>query len=302
MIPLLDLRDGDVVDRLAHAYETFGFAQVVGHGVDQALVDAVFEASDRFHALPEAEKARVALDRNHRGHIAIATSTDRRSEIESVTRPNQSESFMMMRDAGPDDPDVQAGHYLAGPNQWPALDGFRDTLEEFEQTMAPVARRILGLFLDALGGVSLPPGALDPPTVWLRLLRYPPRAPERGLYGSAPHVDFGAVTLLAQDDVGGLQVRGEGGNWIDVAPMRGAFVLNIGAVMRHWSGGRFVATPHRVLNHPSRVRRSVAYFLDPHVTTTVDTLVGDSERRPYVFGDFLRTELEAGYDRHSPTR
>ena len=300
-IPLIDLSDADVVERLAEAYETVGFAQVVGHGIDADLVAAVFEASARFHAQPLEQKLAIELDRNHRGYIAIDTSTDRRSELEDVSEPNQSESFMMMREARPDDPDVVAGHYLAGANQWPDVDGFRETLERYDEAMGALGRSVIGHFLDALDNPPLPPQAMEPPTSWLRLLHYPAQPGRTGVYGSAPHVDFGAITLLAQDDVGGLQVQGATGEWLDVTPIPEAFVLNTGSVMRRWSNGRFKATPHRVMNDPSRERYSVAYFLDPHVATLVDSLVGASDETPYVFGDFLRAEFETGYDQHQET-
>lgn len=297
-IPLIDLSVDDAVARLAEAYETLGFAQIIGHGIETELIDAVFAASARFHALALDEKLAIQLDRNHRGYIAIDTSTDRRSELEEVSEPNQSASFMMMREAGPDDPDVAAGRYLAGANQWPDLADFRETLETYDAAMSSLGRRVIGHFLEGLGDPPLPAGALDPPTTWLRLLHYPAQLGRTGVYGSAPHVDFGAITLLAQDDVGGLQVQDADGGWIDVEPMPGAFVLNTGSVMRRWSNGRFKATPHRVMNDPSRERYSVAYFVDPHVATVVDALGVESGAPPYVFGDFLRAELETGYDQH----
>ncbi len=297
-VPVIDLESADVVTSLASAYATVGFAQVVGHGIPRALITAVFEASERFHRLPLEEKLAIELDHHHRGYIAIDTSTDRRSEIEAASEPNQSASFMMMREAGPDDPDVLAGHYLAGPNQWPAIEGFRDVLDEYAAAMEQLGRKMLDHFMTALG-TSVPDGALDPPTSWLRLLHYPAQPRRDGTYGSAPHVDFGAITLLAQDTVGGLQVQRPDGTWLDVAPLDGALVLNTGSVMRHWSNGRFRATPHRVVNDPHRERFSVAYFLDPHVATVIDGLDGPWTDAPYVFGDFLRAELETGYDQHA---
>ena len=297
-VPVVDLGSADVVTSLASAYETVGFAQLVGHGVPRDLITAVFEASARFHELSLEEKLAIELDRHHRGYIAIDTSTDRRSELGPASEPNQSASFMMMREAGPDDPDVLAGHYLAGPNQWPAIDGFRDVLEQYAATMEQLGRTVLDHFMTALG-TTVPDGALDPPTSWLRLLHYPARPGRPGSFGSAPHVDFGAITLLAQDTVGGLQVQGPDRGWLDVPPIDDALVLNTGSVMRHWSNGRFKATPHRVVNDPQRERFSVAYFLDPHVATVVDGLDGPWTDAPYVFGDFLRAELETGYDRHA---
>ena len=102
-VPVIDLESADVVTSLASAYETVGFAQVVGHGVPRSLIAAVFDASARFHRLPLEEKLAIELDRHHRGYIAIDTSTDRRSELGPASQPNQSASFMMMREASPDD-------------------------------------------------------------------------------------------------------------------------------------------------------------------------------------------------------
>lgn len=310
-IPVLDLSrpDVEVEAALLDAYGAVGFAYLVGHGVDRAEVDAVFAASRRFHALPPAAKQAIALDHNHRGFIAIDTSTDVNSELATVTKPNQSESFMMMREAGPDDPDVVAGAYLAGPNQWPDLDGFRPTLERYHETMIAVGRRLIDRFMAALGQHGPPGGAFDRPTTWLRLLHYPPSPPEADgdpdHYGSAPHVDFGAITVLAQDDAGGLQVRTADGAWIDVPPRADAFVMNTGSVMRRWSNGRLLATPHRVINRSGRERYSVPFFFDPHVDTIIQPLPGTVDDQhpvryePVRFADVLRAELTAGYDRHA---
>jgi isopenicillin N synthase-like dioxygenase len=322
-IPVIDLApvlgcgagvdDGATDDKIAadllQAYGEVGFAYVVGHGISPDLIDSLFDASRRFHALPIADKLLVELNELHRGYIPIGTSTDTRSDLEVVTRPNQSASFMMMREAGPRDPDVLRGAYLAGPNRWPALAGFRDVLEAYDAAMSELAARLIGLFAIALDdGAGELVGGFDPPTTWLRLLHYPPRPPDApaDLYGSAPHRDFGAITILAQDDVGGLEVRGVDATWIDVPPRPGAFVMNTGQMMEIWSDGRLIATPHRVLNTAGVERFSCPYFYDPNVESIVKPLVsqgqvGESSIGPVHFGDRLRVELAAGYDRHART-
>ena len=129
---------------------------------------------------------------------------------------------MVMREASGDDPDAAAGVYLAGPNQWPGIDGFRATIERYQSAMGALGHSIVELFVDAIGE-ELPAQAFDPATTWLRLLRYPPRPiPADGEYGSAPHVDFGAVTLVSQDDVGGLAVKAPSGAWVELDPLPGA--------------------------------------------------------------------------------
>ena len=309
-VPVVDLRlDGARVrvDLLA-AYGEVGFAYLTGHGIADELVAEVFEMSRRFHALPLADKMAVELNDLHRGYIPINSSTDRNSELAEVTKPNQSASFMMMREAGLDDPDIVAGAYLAGPNQWPdvpAVRGFRSTLERYHKAMVELADRVVTQLMVSLGEVGVPAGAFDPPTTWLRLLHYPPQRPDPDLYGSAPHIDYGAITILAQDDVGGLQVQSPAGDWIDVPPRAGAFVLNTGSMMRRWSNGRLLATPHRVINRSGRERYSVPFFYDPNVATVVKPLsscVGPdrpARYEPLNFGDFLRAELTAGYDHHT---
>ncbi|MEN8892057.1 MAG: 2-oxoglutarate and iron-dependent oxygenase domain-containing protein, partial [Planktotalea arctica] len=101
-----------------------GFAYLVGHGISAELRRALFDASRRFHALDMAQKQRIKVDHTHRGYIGIDTSTDVTTTLANVTKPNQSASFMMMREDAAIDPAI----YLSGPNKWPELSGFRKTL------------------------------------------------------------------------------------------------------------------------------------------------------------------------------
>ncbi|MEM1299423.1 MAG: 2OG-Fe(II) oxygenase family protein [Pseudomonadota bacterium] len=305
-IPVLDLaplvaRDDNsrLARDFARAYGETGFGYVINHGIDPALRAGVFEASRRFHALPKAAKRAIALDRNHRGYIAINTSTDVTSDLAEVTKPNQSSSLMMMREDAESDPAV----YLSGPNQWPELDGFRAACEAYTEVMTGLGRKLMALALAAIGatdhGIL---SAFETPTIWLRLLHYPPQSPQApgDLYGSAPHKDFGCLTLLAQDDVGGLQVQTPAGNWVDAPPMPDAFVVNVGDMLHRMSNGRLLSTPHRVINATGRERYSVPFFFDPHVSAEIRPLPGTGKPRfePLNFGEFLRGELEASYQAH----
>ncbi|MGV6810629.1 MAG: isopenicillin N synthase family dioxygenase [Brevirhabdus sp.] len=305
-IPVLDLAplvgggDTDELARtFANAYGKTGFGYVVNHGVDPALRAGVFEAARRFHALPEAHKQAIALDRNHRGYIAINTSTDVNSDLAEVTKPNQSASFMMMRE----DPVADPAVYLSGPNQWPELEGFRESCEAYAQALRGLGQKMMRLALEAIGvSDTAILAAFATPTIWLRLLHYPPQPPQapEDLYGSAPHKDFGCLTILAQDDVGGLQVQTPAGHWVDAPPMEGAFVVNVGDMLHRLSNGRLLSTPHRVINGSGRERYSVPFFFDPHVSTRIAPLPGTGTPgfEALNFGDFLRGELEAGYEAH----
>lgn len=109
----------------------------------------------------------------------------------------------------------------------------------------------------------------------LRLLHYPPQSASRtdGQIGSGAHTDWGALTLLAQDDCGGLQVRSRNGHWFDAPPLPGAFVVNLGDLMQRWTHDRYRSNLHRVVNAVStRERRSVAYFWEIDYHARVETL------------------------------
>src|SRR5690348_4272631 len=103
--------------QLCAAYETVGFAYIAGHGVPAATIEAAFAASAEFHAAPLARKQAIAINRFHRGYIGMATSTIVTSSVARVTKPNLSESLMLMHEIAPDDPDF--GKEVHGPNQWP---------------------------------------------------------------------------------------------------------------------------------------------------------------------------------------
>ncbi|MEM6986625.1 MAG: 2OG-Fe(II) oxygenase family protein [Pseudomonadota bacterium] len=226
-----------------------------------------------------------------------------------MTTPNQSESFMVMREDRFDAPATQRGDYLSGPNQWPALDGFQADVMAYKDALTDLAHKLVEIVALGLGTA---PDALtshfSPATTWLRLLYYPPTDPlaDEDLYGSAPHTDFGCLTLLAQDDIGGLQVMTPAGKWIDAPRIPGTFVVNVGDMLHAWSNGLLRSTPHRVINRSGKARYSCPFFYDPNVNATINPLPSTvSEDRParfepIVFGEFLRNELEAAYQKHKP--
>jgi isopenicillin N synthase-like dioxygenase len=294
-------------DALCRTYGEIGFASITNHGVPQSLIDRAFAASRAFHASPLALKQSIAINAFHRGYMGFATSTIVTSTVARNTKPNLSESLLLMHELAADDPDLLAGRPLQGPNQWPDwLPGFKPTIQEYIAALDGVARRLLDAFTL---GMDLPPGMLAPlfarPTTFLRLLHYPPHpadAPD-GQFGSAPHTDYGCMTILAQDDAGGLQVRAPDGRWIDAPPMPGTFVLNLGDLMPRWSNDRFRSTPHRVLNNKSGGDRySLPYFFDPGMDAIIECLPGCSgpdnppRHQPMRYGDYLMERLNKNYD------
>ena len=295
-----------LVQQVYDAYSRIGFAYIINHGVPTNLIDNVFKSSYQFHALSIEEKLRIEINRFHRGYIPINTSTDRTSDIEKAVRPNQSESFMMMHELVRDDPDVIQGAPLAGPNQWPSdLGGFKEIVTSYHDRLAVLSHKLVKVFELALNTDDLSKHFVRP-TTWLRLLHYPSLNVEdpEDLFGSNPHIDYGFITILAQDEVGGLQVRSVAGDWIDVPYMQDCFVMNTGEVLRHWSNGKLLATPHRVVNRTGKERYSCPFFFDPNIHSRISTLpsCGDtgepSKYTDIVFGDMVMNHLRSNHDQH----
>ena len=307
-IPVIDLSapPDQVSSDLLDAYERIGFAQVVGHGVPASVINAAFAASADFHAQPMATKAQIALDHNHRGWIADGTAVDRSSEVIAASRPNRSESFMMMREDPLDSYEVISGTPLAGPNQWPDLDGFRTAVTTCHDAMRDMALRVIDIIDRGLGADGSITSAYRVPTTWFRLLHYPPVPAHSPIdqFGSAPHTDFGGITFVAQDSTGGLQVARPDGTWIDVEPIDGAFVMNAGSMLHRWSNGRLLATPHRVDNRSGRERFSCVLFCDPHMNAVIEPVPACVTRdstplfSPIRFADVVAHHLGAIYSQH----
>ena len=307
-IPIIDIagfRDGSAKDRVVRqvqeAAETVGFLYIAGHGVDQAVIDGAFTASRAFFALPEADKLTVKINSSHRGFMPINNST-----YTADLKPNFNETFLAGLDLGPDDPDVKAGVPLHGPNQWPAaMPALRPAIDTYFNALRDVGDTVLRIFgraLDLDEDYFLP--YFKKPMPFVRLLHYPPQPPTRAEneFGIAPHTDYGFVTILAQDEVGGLQVRRRDGGWIDAPYIPGTFVVNIADMLKRWTNDRWLSTPHRVINTTGRERYSIPFFFDPTYHTLVECIPGcnrDGEAPKYppiTWGDYLKQRFDSTYD------
>jgi isopenicillin N synthase-like dioxygenase len=313
-IPMLDvsgLYSGDeaairdIAATLRGYLENIGFLYVVGHPIPRADVEAVREAGKKFFALPDEEKLKLRIDRNFRGYLPFAGSTIVTSSVATVSKPNQSESIFFMHEVEAGDPRAVAGKPLQGPNQWPdekVLSGFHETIQNYVDEMSTLARKMVGAIAISLG---MPANSLDhhfeQPTTFLRLLHYPTQPKEEGLFGSAPHTDYGFITLLAQDDVGGLEVKNKAGDWVPAPPVPDSFVMNVGDILARWSNDQFVSTPHRVINRSGRERYSQPFFFDPSMEAMIEALpacvpAGTAPKyRPVEYGDYLMERIDKNY-------
>jgi len=290
-----------VADAFDSACRTYGFCYISNHGVPDAVRAEAFAMNAAFHARPLAEKKAIAINKAHRGYMAMASSVIVTSSIEKATKPNQSESFMLMHEVAPG----KETFALDGSNQWPAEpSAFRPAISAYDAALRALAQQMTRMIAVALG---LQPRELDRyferATTFLRLLHYPPSPPDAdsNLYGSAPHTDYGFITILAQDRAGGLQVRNVGGEWIDATPIDGTFVVNIGDIGSRWTNGRWRSTPHRVINRSGTDRYSMPYFYDPAADVVVECLptccsAAEPARYPPVnYGRYLMERIDANY-------
>ena len=290
-LPLIDvgpLRGSDPAARagvaraLRAACEERGFFYIHNHGVPQALIAEVFAATEAFFDQPMS--AKLALDKElsacSRGYEPLRAQT-----LEAGAPPDLKESFYLGEEVPSDDPRVQAGRFNMGPNQWPAdLPGFRETMTTYFETAHALGATIVRALAESL---DLPAahfeGYLTEAAATLRLLHYPPQPgnPSPGEKGCGEHTDFGGVTLLLQDDSGGLQVRdAAAGRWIDAPPVPGTYVVNIGDLFARWTNGRYHSTLHRVINVSGRERHSVPFFFtgNPlHLVECLPTCLAEGE-------------------------
>jgi isopenicillin N synthase-like dioxygenase len=300
-IPVVDftgVRTGDPgalerAGREIHAACTqIGFFYLSNHGVPQAIIDRAEQAARRFFAFPVETKRLAAVNARHRGFNALGDAT-----MYQATRPDYKEFFSVGLELPEDDPDVVAGQALRGPNNWPSfMPELQPALYNYYEAIGACGADLLRAVASGLG---LPP-AFFASRYTKRMQRtqmvyYPPQPPQadEAQFGVAPHTDYGCITLLWQDSIGGLQVREiANGTWIDAPPMPGTFVVNVGDLLARWSNDRFRSTLHRVINRSGRERYSIATFYDPTYGADVDPrelgAAGDTPRyAPVAAGDYI---------------
>jgi len=307
-VPIIDvggLRGGspaairEIAAAIGAAARTIGFFAIRNHGIAPELTERLFAASASFFALPDAEKDRSSktlTGTKYVGYVRLAQESP-----DATQPPDYKESILFMRDFGADDPDFVAGRPFVERNPWPDLPGYRATVMEYFTELQALAMELHRAFaIDVGTDAEAFVRCFDRPLSGLNLLHYPPPPP--GLagvrYGAAQHTDWGGFTLLAQDDVGGLELQRVDGTWIPIDPIPGALVCNIGDALMRWTNDAYISNPHRVVNRAQRSRYSAAFFCDPNGEALLVPMEGcvSAERPakypPITYADLLRERLE----------
>lgn len=300
VIPTVDLTQPDAAQAIDRACRDAGFFYLRGHGLPDSLLVNAFRQAALFFAQPETTKNKYHISHAHphqRGYVPLFGEA-----LDDDTPPDYKESYDLGVDLPVDHPDVVAGKPFSAPNVWPELNGFKDAIAAYHNAMMGLSDRLVRLTAEGLElGAEFFDQAMDNPVGNLRLLHYPPSHQTEAMGGCGEHTDYGFMTILAQDDVGGLQIEQPNGEWVDIAPHPTEFVVNLGDLLTRWTGGHYQARRHRVIGGLTRDRYSIPFFLDPNVdaeVSVVPTCASDATQQafpPVNAGDYLQSRFDATF-------
>lgn len=268
LAPLVDGSDLDgVAEKIGRVCEEVGFFYVKNHGIPQELVQRMYEATEWFFNLPYEEKQQLNVANSGptlRGYVPTFGEN-----VDPENTRDYKESF----DFGAHQDEVSP---FFGPNLMPKdYPEFEKIAEEYHAAMMGLARHLVRAMSVSLG---LPEDYLEQkqqkPITIQRLLHYPSQdaTASQEEIGIGAHTDYGFLTILSQDSVGGLQVRNREGDWISAPPVDDTFVINIGDLAQTLTNDLYTSTLHRVVNTSGKERYSIPFFMDLDYDATVEPL------------------------------
>lgn len=303
-IPVIDitaLRDGSdpasVAQKLHEASQGLGFIYVSGHGIPEQSISSARELAFKFFRSEAKEKETVTVSSSHRGWLAAGGA-----KMGDKQKADLKESFIWgLQD---ENGNTISDHTLRGRNQWPhfipeleptAMDYFEHAHEVAHHLMRGFA---LGLGLDESFFLK----TSSRPLSRASFVYYPAQNVDLGAdqFGVGPHTDFGVLTVLCQDSVGGLQVKDVNGEWIQAPPIEGTLIVNVADLLARWTDGAYKSTPHRVVNSSGKERLSMVLAFDPNPETIIDAreIFGDDyvAREPATTcGEYLDWRFEKAF-------
>lgn len=273
-VPIIDIgalvagtsRRHAVAAQIGAACRECGFFYIVGHGIDEKLQDHLAQLSRRFFAQSLETKMQIHMARGGRawrGYFPVG------NELTSG-KPDRKEGIYFGAELGGDDPLVRAGTPMHGPNLFPAIPQFRETVLDYLSAMTRLGHTLMAGIALSLGleASYFAERYTADPLILFRIFNYPPAPPSDECWGVGEHTDYGVLTILKQDDAGGLQVKSQS-RWVDAPPVPGSFVCNIGDMLDRMTAGLYRSTPHRVQNPTRRDRLSFPFFFDPNFNAEV---------------------------------
>ncbi len=287
-----------------------GFLVIANHGIDPALVDGAFAAANAFFDRAADRKLQLKIGDLNIGYLPYGAQIVRTSKVHVNTQPNLSESFYIVHDLSPDDPRIVAGDPLYGLNKWPVeMPEFKAATLAYMRAMRPLAEKMVSAIGTALGvSDDYFVGEFKEPTTTLRLIRYPGQENANdNQFGFAPHIDTNFLTLLARSILPGLEVRTTQGEWIRPPHVPNTFVLNTGEMLGRYSNGRYIPTPHRVINDSTALRHAIPFFFGPGLEAIVKpvapcvSLENPAKYEPILYADHRRKLNLTNFDHRRGT-
>jgi len=286
-----------VIEGVSDACHTYGFFNLIGHGVPREALRDALECNKLFFALPEDKKMEVwigkSVGRSFRGFEPSGIQTHHEGLL-----PDTKETFMVGREVQADDPDY--GTFSTGPNLWPSSipkPEFQDRVMAYQSLMLGLVKKILDIL--ALGlprewgcPSNVFESLLDKPSIPMRFLHYSPvEAQDPRQFGVADHTDFGCVSILLQEPhTSGLEVFYPPlSTWVPVPVVSDGFVINMGDMMQKYTGGYYRSARHRVLTNREKHRHSVAFFLNGNLKLNAKALDGSGKET--VIGEHIQQRL-----------
>ena len=295
-IPVIDVRSlrngkdkSSVSKSLHHASKNLGFIYIKNHGVNEKVIQNIRKDGLNFFRKNTEEKLDVKISNKHRGWLGYGGA-----KMDDKAKPDLKESFIW---GYQDDKGFSLDdHPLRGQNLWPksvpTLEA--NAMEFFDQTH-DLARDLLKGFAI---GLNLEEDFFfkhsSKPLSRASLVYYPSQPINMGedQFGVSSHTDFGVLTILCQDEVGGLQVQDINGEWFHAPPIPNTIIVNVADLLSRWTGGEYKSTPHRVVNSSGKERLSLVLAFDPNPETIIDAndVFGPNYRskdNPITCGDYL---------------
>ncbi|KAL4204855.1 hypothetical protein AMTRI_Chr01g111810 [Amborella trichopoda] len=250
-----------IVDQIGKGCKEWGFFQVINHGMPIELRNEVKKVAAKFFSQSVEEKRKIRRDEdNAMGYFDAENTRNVRDwkEVFDFLVVNPSEI--------PAEYDgEQVTRTITMGNRWPEnLPEMRKACEEYAKATEKLAIKLLELISLSLGlSATCLNGFFKNQTSFIRLNYYPPCPCPDVALGVGRHKDAGALTVLAQDEVGGLEVRGKDGKWVAVKAVLDSYIINVGDIVQVWSNDAYESAEHRVVVNSKRERFSVPFFYNP---------------------------------------
>ena len=295
-VPVIDITklcDGtdpiSVSKELHKASTGLGFIYIKGHGIPENVIKSLRDEGLQFFRSNETKKFEVKISEKHRGWLGYGGA-----KMQDKAKSDLKESFLWGCEYEKEH--LIDNHPLRGINIWPEFQPNLETAAmkyfNYADKLARNLMRGFALGLDLESNFFLK--TCDNPLSRASLVYYPNQPSELGddQFGVSAHTDFGVLTVLCQDDVGGLQIQDINGEWFHAPPIKDTIIVNVADLLSRWTAGEYKSTPHRVVNNSGLERLSIVLAFDPNPETMIDPkdIFGknfQANEEPITCGDYL---------------